>query len=104
MKEREIPLQVPSPQPIETAEDLLFLQRRWVTADIDRLYALLNPLVSFEIEPEEGLLLMEFSPRTRRRSSQFSRSSAVAGPPSMRRGRAAEDTGPSTREVYTTLP
>jgi len=63
VKEREIPLQVPSPQPIETAEDLLFLQRRWVTADIDRLYALLNPLVSFEIEPEEGLLLMEFSPQ-----------------------------------------
>ena len=46
--------------PINTAEDLLFLQERWVTADVPELYAQLRHIVSFDIEPHQGLLIMEF--------------------------------------------
>ena len=48
--------------PINTAEDLLFLQERWVTADVPELYAQLKRIVSFDIEPRQGLLVMEFGP------------------------------------------
>ena len=47
-------------RPIRTAEELLFLQDRWVTANVPELYTELRPMVTFEIEPEEGLLVMEF--------------------------------------------
>jgi len=47
-------------RPIRTAEELLFLQDRWVTANVPELYTQLRPMVIFEIEPQEGLLIMEF--------------------------------------------
>jgi hypothetical protein len=47
-------------RPICTAEELLFLQDHWVTADVPELYTHLRPMVTFEIEPQEGLLVMEF--------------------------------------------
>jgi len=47
-------------RPILTAEELLFLQDPWVTANVPELYTQLRPMVTFEIEPQEGLLLMEF--------------------------------------------
>ena len=47
-------------RPIRTAEELFFLQDRWVTANVPELYTHLRPMVIFEIEPQEGLLVMEF--------------------------------------------
>jgi len=47
-------------RPIRTAEELFFLQDHWVTANVPELYTQLRPMVTFEIEPEEGLLVMEF--------------------------------------------
>ena len=48
--------------PIDTAEELLFHQDQWVTADIPALYEHLKPMVHFTIEPGEGLLAVEFNP------------------------------------------
>ena len=48
--------------PINTAEDLLFHQDQWVTADIQALYAHLESMVHFDIEFGEGLLVVEFNP------------------------------------------
>ena len=60
MKKRDIPMVDKTTSPINTAEDLLFLQERWVTADVPELYAQLKRIVSFDIEPRQGLLVMEF--------------------------------------------
>jgi len=49
-----------APEPISNPEDLLFLQNQWVTADIPQLYQCLSPLVHFGIEPDEGLLVIDF--------------------------------------------
>lgn len=47
-------------EPISNPEDLLFLQDQWVTADIALFYDRLRPFVNFGIEPDEGLLVIDF--------------------------------------------
>ncbi len=63
VKKHDIPMVDRSVKPINTAENLLFLQDRWVTADVPALFSRLKDIVQLEIEPQEGLLVMEFDPK-----------------------------------------
>jgi len=62
VRRHDIPVVERTSEPVDTAARLLLLQERRVTADVHDLYDHLKTMVRFSIEPQEGLLVIEFAP------------------------------------------